>query len=62
LREDLTFLIQEGQPQDWCKVVDTGLPSPFDFCEANARSPLDGLNCRVEAHSVVVLISSKKEN
>ena len=29
--DDLTFMIQEGQPTDWRRVINTSLPSPEDF-------------------------------
>jgi glycogen operon protein len=52
---DLTFTIQEGQPGDWLRVVDTGLASPDDFREPGNEVVLSSLEYRVRARSVVIL-------
>jgi glycogen operon protein len=39
---DLTFTIQEGQAHEWCRVIDTGKPSPEDFCASGDPSRLTG--------------------
>jgi isoamylase len=54
--EPLTFVVQEGQPGDWYRVVDTGLPSPEDFCEPGKEQRLAGASCKLGPRSVVVLI------
>ena len=54
--EDLTFVIQEGQAEEWSRVLDTGLPSPADFCDPGTEEKLKGLNYVVKARSTVVLI------
>jgi glycogen operon protein len=56
--EDLSFVVQEGRAEEWFRVVDTGLPSPSDFCEASTPSPLARSSYRVKARSVVVLIKA----
>ncbi|GKS56992.1 glycogen debranching enzyme [Nitrospira sp.] len=53
--EPLPFLIQEGQPGEWRRVIDTSLPSPADIL-----APREGLVLRsriydAKARSVVVL-------
>jgi isoamylase len=53
---ELTFVVQEGQPSDWCRVADTSLPSPEDFCEVGAEKPLASLSYRVGPRSTVILI------
>jgi isoamylase len=53
---DLQFAIQEGQPTEWQRIVDTSLLSPMDFFE-EARAPvLPSLTYDVKARSIVVLI------
>ncbi len=54
--QDLTFTIQEGDPPDWKRVVDTGLPSPDDF--SDPPGSISSLTYKVKARSVVVLVRS----
>ena len=54
-REDLEFVVQEGAPEQWLRVVDTSLPSPSDILEPGTEERLDELGYRVRARSVVVL-------
>jgi glycogen operon protein len=56
--EDLTFVVQEGEAKEWIRVVDTGLPSPSDFCEPGSAEALPSLSYQVRARSVVVLVKS----
>lgn len=56
--EDLTFVVQEGQANEWLRVVDTSLPTPSDFCESGSAEALTSLSYRVKARSVVVLIKT----
>lgn len=56
--EDLTFVVQEGQTQQWRRVVDTSLPSPSDFCDPGGTKALTSLSYRVKARSIVVLVKS----
>jgi len=54
--QELTFLVQEGQANEWRRVVDTSLPSPSDFCEPGREQPLQSLSYKVGPRSAVVLI------
>jgi len=51
---ELQFQIQEGAPQDWIRIVDTGLPSPDDFKEHSL--PLRQSMYQVAPRSIVVLV------
>jgi isoamylase len=55
--QELHFQIQEGAPQDWTRIVDTGLPSPDDFSEYGL--PLQQSIYRVAPRSIVVLVRAK---
>ncbi len=55
-QEDLTFRVQEGEPADWRRVVDTARPSPADVLADDEAAPLESLSCLVRARSVVVLL------
>jgi len=55
--QELQFQIQEGAPQDWIRIVDTGLPSPDDFSEYGL--PLQQSIYRVAPRSIVVLVRAK---
>jgi isoamylase len=52
--QELQFQIQEGSPQDWIRIVNTELPSPFDFSESGV--PLAQSSCEVAPRSIVVLV------
>ncbi|MGH9433088.1 MAG: glycogen debranching protein [Terriglobia bacterium] len=54
--QDLTFTIQEGNSQNWKRVVDTSLASPDDFSDVPA--PISSLAYPVKARSVVVFLRS----
>ncbi len=56
---DLVFTIQEGTANAWFRVVDTALDSPHDIVEPGQEIPLQELDYRVKARSVVVLLSGK---
>jgi isoamylase len=53
--QDLVFTVQEGDPGDWLRVVDTALPAPNDIYQPGEEPPLDSLEYRVGSRSVVVL-------
>jgi glycogen operon protein len=53
---NLTFVVQQGSPGMWHRVVDTARPSPDDFCEPGCKAPLDDLRYEVQARSIVVLV------
>ena len=56
----LTFVVQEGEPQEWFRVVDTSLASPNRHLRAGdgAKAPKSGLPCRTAvrcgAHSQMI--------
>ncbi|HXW13830.1 MAG TPA: isoamylase [Terriglobia bacterium] len=52
----LSLVIQEGEPREWSRVVDTSLTTPADFCEPETEQKLQSLNYRVGPRSIVVLI------
>jgi glycogen operon protein len=54
--ESLVFTIQEGASSEWKRVIDTSAPSPDDFYEARAETPVRSLQYRVQPRSIVVLI------
>jgi isoamylase len=58
--QELQFDIQEGVPQDWARIVDTGLPSPQDFSQQGV--PLRHSTYQVAPRSVVVLLRRRPEN
>ena len=53
----LQFEIQERDPNEWVRIVDTDLQSPGDFCEAGL--PMQRLTYEVGPRSVVVLLRAK---
>jgi glycogen operon protein len=52
--ENLDFVVQEGAPGDWLRVVDTSEPSPRDILEPGGEERLEQPVYRVRARSVVV--------
>lgn len=52
--QDLTFTLQEGDPQDWKRVVDTSLSSPDDF--SDSPMSISSLAYPVKARSVAVFL------
>jgi glycogen operon protein len=57
--QDLDFRVQEGDGDDWRRVVDTSLESPLDIVESGSEIALASLDCRVAARSIVVLIKKR---
>jgi pullulanase/glycogen debranching enzyme len=57
--EELTFQVQEGTTNEWRRVVDTSLESPFDILEPGDESPLQWLHYRVPGRAVVMLVRVK---
>jgi isoamylase len=55
----LRFQIQEGKPEDWVRVVDTDLRSPFDFSDPGL--PVQHSIYEVAPRSIVVLVRRKKQ-
>lgn len=56
--DDRTFLLQEGEAEEWRRVIDTGLPSPDDFLEPGREEAVKERTYRVMGRSVVVLLRS----
>ena len=52
---DVAFRVQEGQPQEWRRVIDTGEPSPDDFCVHDQPS-LQTWRYLVKERSIAVLV------
>lgn len=55
--QELHFEVQEGKPQDWLRIVDTGLPTPGDFSETGV--PLQRSVYTVAPRSLVVLVRDR---
>ena len=55
--EKLEFQIQEGTVQEWMRIVDTALASPYDFSDGG--EPLQSLSYSVAPRSVVVLLRTR---
>jgi hypothetical protein len=49
------FHVQEGRPEQWRTVVNTGLPSPLDIADPGHEEPLESAGYLVGERSVVVL-------
>ncbi len=56
-RADLLFTIQEGAANHWYRVIDTAQESPYDIVKPGQEQPLQSLEYRVRARSIVVLKS-----
>ncbi len=54
--EDLAFEVQEGNADEWVRVIDTSLPSPQDFLEPGSERALASREYRMKARSVVLLL------
>lgn len=52
----LTFVIQQGQPKEWRRMIETSLPSPDDFCELAVEVSLETDEYVLSPRSIVVLI------
>jgi isoamylase len=53
--EPLSFVVQEGRPEQWLRVVDTSLPSPADVAEPGTEARLGSDRYVVGPRSIVVL-------
>ena len=53
--QDVVFTVQEGQTNEWRRIIDTARPSPNDFCQLNPPN-LQDRRCPVAARSIVVLV------
>jgi isoamylase len=56
--QSLEFAIQEGQPGEWTRVVDTSLQPSQDLADENEATVLASMKYDVQARSVVVLLRS----
>jgi glycogen operon protein len=56
--ESLDFVVQEGQADQWKRVVDTSLESPFDFAAPGTEPQLTSATYTVKPRSIVLLIRS----
>ncbi len=56
-RQDLLFSVQQGQVENWMRVIDTARQSPHDIMEPGEEVPLQSMDYTLQARSVVVLIS-----
>lgn len=54
--EPVAFIVQQGSPGQWQRVVDTSLPFPDDFREAGASPLLSSSEYILNPRSVVVLL------
>jgi glycogen operon protein len=52
----LPFLIQQGKPDSWGRVIDTSLASPLDICDPGNEKPVRDAQYVVSPRSVVVFI------
>jgi isoamylase len=51
-----SFTIQEGAPEVWRRVFDTGREPPYDVCEPGAEGHVNSAVYRVAARSIVLLL------
>ncbi len=52
----VTFAVQEGQPGEWSRAIDTGLPSPEDFRDSGGEVNQDSSQYVLQPRSIVVLL------
>jgi glycogen operon protein len=57
--EPLSFTIQEGEPGDWKRIVDTSEDSPDDFTETPVAPAMSSLSYTVQPRSVVFFVRSQ---
>ncbi len=55
--QDLAFSVQQDNPEDWLRVIDTARQSPHDIMGPDQEVVLQCLDDTLRARSVVVLIS-----
>ena len=55
-REPVEFVVQEGRPSEWQRVVDTARESPDDIREPDRGAPLTSARYTVGPRSAVVLV------
>jgi glycogen operon protein len=52
----VTFVIQQGRPGEWSRVIDTSLPSPDDFRDPGGEVNLLSSEYALNTRSIVVLL------
>ncbi len=55
-RKSVPFCLQQGQMDEWHRVIDTSLSSPEDFCEPGAEVRLKSCEYILGPRSIVVMI------
>lgn len=58
--EPLEFVVLEGPPSEWRRVVDTRPESPDDIRELGKEVPLSSMRYTVEPRSIVVLVRASR--
>ena len=56
----LEFAIQDGEPGEWRRVIDTALEAPHDIAEDLLGEVVDRPTHRVGSRSVVVLVRTSR--
>ncbi|HLH36348.1 MAG TPA: isoamylase [Alloacidobacterium sp.] len=54
--DPVAFIVQEGHPGEWRRVIDTSLPSPNDICDPGTEFRLSDSGYVLKSRSIVVLI------
>ena len=54
--ENVNFIVQEGAPEDWSRILDTSLLSPDDLVDYESEKSLVSLDYHVKPRSMVVLL------
>ena len=57
--QPLSFSVQEGEPGEWKRIIDTGLDGPHDFTDSAVAPVLASSSYTVQSRSVVVLLRSE---
>ena len=52
----LDFIIQEGQPGEWKRIIDTSLDTPSDFADAHDASILASSTYKLQSRSIAVFV------
>lgn len=58
-QEPLAFVLQEGEPGEWRRVIDTSRASPDDVREPGDEAPVESRSYLVAARSAVVLVRAR---
>jgi glycogen operon protein len=60
--EPLEFVVQEGRPSEWRRVVDTGQESPDDICDPGRELRLTSARYATSPRSIVVLVRPRRSS